>query len=47
MATVHLESGVTTITCPGSAPTVLPGSCGFSGLMVTGTYLMDSTTSAC
>jgi hypothetical protein len=47
VATVHVENGVTTVTCPGGPPTVLPDSCGFSGIMVTGSYLVDSTASTC
>jgi hypothetical protein len=47
VATVHVEGGVTTVTCPGGPPTVLPDSCGFSGIMVTGAYLRDATASTC
>jgi len=47
VATVHVENGVTTVTCPGGPPTVLSASCGFSGIMVTGSYVVASTASTC
>jgi hypothetical protein len=47
VAAVHVEGGVTTITCPGSPPTALPDSCGFSALMVSGTFFTDPSASNC
>jgi hypothetical protein len=47
VATVHVEGGVTTVTCPGSPPTVLPDACGFSALMVSGTFVTDPSASSC
>jgi hypothetical protein len=48
LATVHSDpSGVVTVTCPGSPPTVLSDSCGISKLMVAATYLVDPNSPLC
>jgi hypothetical protein len=48
VATVHVDANaVTTVTCPGGAPTVLPASCGVSPIVISGSYFVDASAPAC
>jgi hypothetical protein len=48
IATAHVDAPfITTVTCPGGAPTVLPDSCGISKLVVSGSYFVDSSAPLC
>jgi hypothetical protein len=48
VATAHVDANaVTTVTCPGGAPTVLPASCGVSPLVISGSFFVDASGPAC
>jgi hypothetical protein len=48
VATAHLDANsVTTVTCPGGAPTVLPDSCGVPKLLISGSYFVEASAPLC
>ena len=48
VATVHVDANaVTTVTCPGGAPTVLPPSCGVSPIVLGGSYFEEANAPDC